>query len=118
ISITGDPEPDLMDGLDSERIGKAVPKKLAETGLKNTVERVNNWTIVAMPNEGWAEKVFGEPDVERLWESVAYAVRLDEPDPVQAWQDHLEELNRRAEALNRHAFDAVRFNGPGTDLTV
>ena len=26
--------------------------------------------------------MFGEPDVERLWEAVAYAVRLDEPDPV------------------------------------
>lgn len=118
IFITGDPEPDLLADLDPSRVGRAIPKKLAEVGLQNTVRRLNNWTIVAMPNEGWAEKVFDEPDVERLWDAVAYAVRLDEADPVQAWQDHLEELNRRAEALNRNRFDAVRFTGPGTDLTV
>ena len=30
-----------------------------------------NWTIVSAPNEGWATQVFGEPDVERLWDAVA-----------------------------------------------
>jgi aminopeptidase len=118
IAIGGDPEPDLLAELDPHRVGSAYPRALAEAGLKNTVRRLNNWTIVSMPNEGWAEKVFGEPDVERLWEAVAYTVRLDEPDPVTAWEEHLAELDRRAAALNRHAFDAVRFHGPGTDLTV
>ena len=28
---------------------------------------------VAYPNEGWARQVFGEPDVERLWQAVAPA---------------------------------------------
>ena len=28
----------------------------------------------------------GEPDVERLWDAVATATRLDEPDPVAAWR--------------------------------
>ena len=32
--------------------------------------------------------MFGEPDVERLWEAVAHTVRLDEPDPVAAWRRH------------------------------
>jgi aminopeptidase len=118
IFITGDPEPDLLADLDPNRVGRAYPVKLAEVGMKNTVRRVNNWTIVAMPNEGWAEKVFGEPDVERLWEAVAYAVRLEEPDPVAAWGEHTDRLDRRARALNQHGFDAVRFRGPGTDLTV
>ena len=35
------------------------------------------WTIVAAPNEGWATQVFGEPDLERLWEAVSVAMRLD-----------------------------------------
>lgn len=34
--------------------------------------------MVAAPNPGWAREVFGEPDVERLWEAVATAMRLDE----------------------------------------
>ena len=45
-------------------------------------------------------------------------MRLDADDPVAAWQDHAARLNERADALNEHRFDAVRFRGPGTDLTV
>ena len=46
------------------------------------------------------------------------ATRLDEPDPVAAWQKHIDRLVERAGVLNERAFDAVRFRGPGTDLTV
>src|SRR5205807_4099181 len=70
------------------------------------------------PNPGWAEAVFGEPDVERLWEAVTRAVRLDEPDPIAAWERHVAELTDRAGRLNERRFDAIRFRGPGTDLTV
>ena len=66
IAISGDPAPDLMADLDPERVGKARMLKLSELALRHTMERINNWTIVAYPNEGWAEKIFGEPDVDRL----------------------------------------------------
>jgi aminopeptidase len=62
--------------------------------------------------------MFGEPDVERLWEAVAFAVRLDEDDPVAAWREHVARLRRRTEQLNALELDVVRFAGPGTDLTV
>jgi len=62
--------------------------------------------------------VFGEPDVERLWEKVAFCMRLDEPDPVAAWQDHLARLEARCEGLNELGADALHYRGPGTDLTV
>jgi aminopeptidase len=118
VAITGDPEPDLMADLDQSRVGRARMLDLAKESIKNTVKRVNNWTIVSSPNEGWAERVLGEPDVERLWEAVAYTVRLAEDDPVAAWEAHKEHLDERAGVLNAHGFDAVRFRGPGTDLTV
>ena len=62
--------------------------------------------------------MFGEPDLERLWRAVATATRLDAVDPVAAWREHDAMLKKRAAALNAHGFDAVRFRGPGTDLTV
>jgi aminopeptidase len=62
--------------------------------------------------------VFGEPDVDRLWEAVAFCTRLDEPDPVVAWREHIARLERRAARLNELAFDAVHYRGPGTDFTV
>jgi len=77
-----------------------------------------NWCAVGAPNEGWAEQVFGEPDLERLWEVVADCMRLDEPDPVEAWRRHVEDLQKRADSLTERRVDALRYRGPGTDLTV
>ena len=76
-------------------------------------ERAINWTIAAYPTEGQAQQVFGEPDLERLWEAVAHSVRLDEPDPVAAWREHIDEAARRCEQLDALAFDAIRFTRPG-----
>jgi len=92
-------------------------RELAEASLKLS-DGLCNWTIVGYPNEGWARTVFGEPDVERLWQAVEVAVRLDEPDPVAAWTDHIGRLQRRAEQLNELSLDRLRYRGPGTDLTV
>ena len=118
ISITGDPEPELLADLDQAKVGRARQIKIAEAHLKNVMTRRVNWTIVSFPNEGWAQTMFGEPDVERLWRDVELTVRLDEPDPVAAWEEHIARLERRARSLNERRFDAIRFRGPGTDLTV
>ena len=118
ISLTGNPSPELMTDLDPALVGRSDPRELRATMTDNIGGRHVNWVIVAAPNPGWATEVFGEPDVERLWEAVAIATRLDEPDPVAAWRAHIESLQARADALNARAFDAIRFRGPGTDLTV
>ena len=118
ILITGDPDPELLSDLDGARVGKARMTALAEENLRLLNERLVNWSIIAYPNEGWARTVFGEPDVERLWDALSKAVRLDEPDPVAAWHEHMDRLVARAAALNARRFDAVHFSGPGTDLTV
>ena len=70
------------------------------------VERTVNWTGVAYPNAGWATQVFGEPDVERLWEAVAFCTRLDETDPVEAWRAHMARLESRAAKLTSLELDA------------
>jgi len=119
ISIAGDPNPDVFADLDGERVGKARPKALSERSLQIVFEeRKVNWTIVAYPTAGWAQKVFGEPDVERLWKHVGRAVRLDEADPVAAWHAHVDHLVARAAHLTERGFDAIRFRGPDTDLTI
>ena len=118
IQIVGDPEPELLADLDGTRVGKTRMRQLAERYVEVLNQRLLNWSIVAYPNEGWAQTVFGEPDVERLWDAVGSAVRLDEPDPVDAWRSHIEKLVERAKVLNDRGFDSLRFRGPGTDLTV
>jgi aminopeptidase len=118
ISIDGDPEPGLFDRLDQRRVGLARMKERDLAYLEEVMKMTFNWTIVAYPTEGWARTVYGEPDVERLWDAIIRTVRLDEPDPVEAWRLHVKRLVERADRLNERRFDAIRFRGPGTDLTV
>lgn len=118
INIVGDPEPELFSDLDGARVGKTRMRELAARRLKALGAGLINWTIVAYPTEGWARSVFGEPDVEALWDAVASATRLDEADPVEAWRVHIEKLTGRAALLNERGFDSIRFRGPGTDLSV
>jgi aminopeptidase len=116
LATTGDPEPHLLADLDGERVGRARQTDLARAALALITERKLNWTGVAYPNEGWARQVLGEPDVERLWDAVAYCTRLDEDDPVEAWRVHMDRLGRRAEALNALGLDRLTYRGPGTEL--
>ena len=118
IQLSGDPSPTLLADLDQEAVARSEPLDFRRAWIPHVVERGVNWTIVAAPNEGWATSLFGEPGVERLWQAVAIATRLDEPDPVAAWREHIAMLKARADALQERRFDAVRFRGPGTDLTV
>lgn len=118
VALAGDPEPELLSDLDSDLVGRSEPKELRAAWSRLVATRAVNWTIVAAPNEGWASALFGEPDVERLWEAVASATRLDAPDPVAAWQEHIARLRERADRLGARRFDAIRLRGPGTDLTV
>jgi aminopeptidase len=118
VALTGEAEPDLLADLPGDRVGKARMLALAEESSRQVNEQLNNWTVIGVPNEGWARQMFGEPDVDRLWKLVEYCVRLDEDDPVAAWQTHVAEIGRRAKLLNGLRIDAVHFRGPGTDLTV
>jgi aminopeptidase len=118
ISLAGEAEPDLLADLDQERVGKARPVELSRRYFDAVNHRKVNWTIAAFPTEGQATAMFGEPDVERLWDAVVQAVRLDEADPVKAWREHVARLKRRTVTLDELGLDSVRFRGPGTDLTI
>lgn len=117
IALTGTADPHLFDGIDPHRLA-AIPLELAYEQMKAQMSGALAWTIVAAPNPGWATQVFGEPDVDRLWDAIAVALRLDDSDVVGSWVAHRDMLIRRAAALNELGLDAVHYRGPGTDLTV
>jgi aminopeptidase len=118
IGISGDPEPELLSDLDGERVGRAVQVEVIQLQLEQLAASTVNWCAVGAPNAGWARQIFGEPDVERLWEKVAFCMRLDEPDPMEAWSQHLARLAERAARLNDLSADRLHYRGPGTDLCV
>jgi aminopeptidase len=81
-----------------------------------------NWCVVAAAAGAWAARVFPhvapEQQIESLWSAIARLCRLDQPDPVAAWEKHLTELFVRTEQLNRKRYAALRYSGPGTALRV
>jgi aminopeptidase len=118
VALTGDAEPNLLADLPGDRVGKARMLELAEESNRQVNEQLNNWTVIGVPNVGWAQQMFGEPDLERLWQAVEYTVRLNEDDPVAAWRAHVARIGKRAGALNDLQIDEIHFKGPGTDLRV
>jgi aminopeptidase len=118
IAVRGDPEPNLLADLDGDRVGKSQPLAFQRLSGQLISERALSWTIVAMPTPGWAQQVFGKPDLEALWQAVEKAVRLDRDDPVAEWRAHVGRLHRLATHLTDRHFDSLHYRGPGTDLVV
>jgi aminopeptidase len=117
VRLTGSPDPDLFDGLDPTRMSLADTAFTAQM-RQHLLGGDVAWTIAAAPNAGWARKVFGAPDIEPLWSAVGTALRLDDGDLTETWWAHSALLQERARSLTAQRFDAVRYRGNGTDLTV
>jgi aminopeptidase len=121
ISIAPTPDPGMLDGVDPERAGKDDLPFMKEVPIL-VKDRSTNWTIIPYPTPGWASQVHPDVDpdeaVARLRDQLAHILRLDEPDPAAAWRARGDELVGVGERLTKRRFDALRFRGPGTDLTV
>ena len=121
IWIVGNPHPNALEGIDPERAGRDLLPRLKESS-EVVMAQTTNWCIASWPTPGWAQQVF--PDLapeaafERLRQELAHVTRLDEDDPGLAWRARVAELKAAAARLNERRFDALRFRGPGTDLTV
>jgi len=117
-------DPDLLEHEPADLAG-ALQQATSRSvmGFRELISRNHtNWAVVAAPHAAWARKVFPEvaagEQFAHLWDTIARLCRLDRPDPTAAWRDHLAALNARSDQLNARRYSALRFSGPGTDLTV
>jgi aminopeptidase len=120
ISFGGVVDPDALAGLDGARLGRDRLPWLKES-FQVINDRTTNWCVVPCPTRDWATLVYGgdpEAAYEELWRGIEHVLRLDEPDPVAAWEKRLAELARRAAALTATRFSALTLAGPGTELTL
>lgn len=115
-------DPDLLDGIDPDRI--QISQKASRMAYRTIQELGNltNWCVVCPPIPSWAEKVF--PDlstddaVRKLWDVIFDITRVNNGDPVAAWENHISNLNARKSYLNERQFTALKYKGPGTDFTL
>jgi len=121
ITLSGPVAPGLMDDLDPVRSGRDRLPAIRETG-EVVSRREINWTILPGPTPAWAELV--HPDLPadaalaKLEEQLLHVLRLDEEDPVAAWRQRADRLVSVAQQLSERRFDALHYEGPGTDMTV
>jgi aminopeptidase len=118
VGISDSSYADVFEGVDGQRLAAARMRDFERAWLRVVTEGAVAWSLIAFPTERWAREALGEPDVDRLWDAVAHALRLREDDPAAAWQVRLDELDARARALTERDFRAVRYRGPGTELEV
>ena len=117
-------DPDLLKNEPPEDVGTLqTATSRAMQPFRELISRnQTNWAVIAAAGSGWAAKVFPDrrPDeqIARLWDEINRLCRLDRPDPVAAWQKHIDDLAARADYLNRQHYDALRYSGPGTKLTI
>jgi len=132
LALVGDAHPDLYDDVDPAAMMTVAKVRSQKIKFYSQAQMANQlqWCVAAVPTAAWAQKVFPklgqEEAIRELWQLILQTCRVDQPDPVAAWQTHNRTLNQVVNFLHHHDVRTVRFldseNGPDgkprTDLTV
>lgn len=123
LAISGE-DPGLLGGQDPEKVSRA--SRARSKAYKPALELITgfaiNWCVISSATKVWAKSVF--PDaaedeaLNKLWRAIFACSRADLDDPVQAWVEHSARLRQRTEFLNGKVYAALKYRGPGTDLTI
>lgn len=118
-------DPDIYAGIDPEKIARASKARSIATEpyreyvMKDKVQ----WTIVAIPSEAWAKKVFPQETahaLEKLWQAIFDVCRVQEGgDVVALWKEHIAQMIHRRDFINSLDIDTLHLTSAnGTDLTI
>jgi aminopeptidase len=132
LALVGPEFPNVFDDVDPEAMRRTAlaRSKLIKFYMDRTMANDIQWCVAAVPTPAWAKQVFPDlPEaeaVDRLWQTVMETCRVYQPDPVAAWLEHAEALNRLLDFLAKKKVRSVHFvdsrvddaGKPLTDLTV
>jgi aminopeptidase len=117
-------DPTMLAGTDPRRYAaymaawRPTIKPFTDLSMSDSIA----WCVAAAASPAWAQRAYPDLDeheaVEKLWNAIFAATRVDSPDPVAAWREHAGVLGVAKDNLNSRRYSALRFTGPGTDLTV
>jgi aminopeptidase len=132
LSLVGSEFPDLLKDVDPVAMRTVAVTRSQKLKFYTQAMMANQlqWCVAAVPTRAWAGKVYPnlapEAALAELWTQVLRMVRVDRPDPVEAWARHNATLKGVADFLMRNHVRTLRFidtktgpDGlPATDLTV
>jgi aminopeptidase len=117
-------DPDLLKDQPVELLGavQQTVSRVMRPFREHISKNGTNWSVIAAASAGWADRVFPDLPADRrvdaLWDAIIRLIRLDQPDPVAAWEAHLAALAARRDFLNARRYEALKYTGPGTDLVL
>lgn len=117
-------DPDLLSGIDPKRIAASTKAAgMALSKYRNYLQADKaSWSVIAAASKKWAEKVFPneheDKQVEKLWEAIFKTTRVDQEDPVTAWNQHNDNLHTKVDYLNNKKYKKLHYKATGTDLTI
>jgi aminopeptidase len=117
-------DPNLMVGQDPkalEKLNSVAAAKMAPA-LARLSQGITNWSFISGSIAEWATKVFPGSTPEaaeaRLWDVIFEICRVKTDDPVASWQQHIIDLEARADYLNAKTYQTLVYRAPGPDLQV
>jgi len=133
LFLTGS-HPRLWAGIPADRVAEV--QRLAWEQFGPVAQQLNagatNWTAAPAPDRDWADAVHPSATTDArlatLWDDLFHVFRIpDAPaapgdslteSTLAAWRTHLAGLARARDALQLRRLRTVRYQGPGTDLTL
>lgn len=116
--------PDSLKDADPNKIRKSMAAngKAFKDYMVAVQSDCMSWCVASYPSVGWAKMMFPELSddeaVNKLLETILKTVRVDQEDPVKAWEDHDHLLHEKADYLNNKKYKALHYKSEGTDLTI
>jgi aminopeptidase len=123
LAIIGE-DPALLSGQDPNRVARA--NRARSRAYRPALELITgfavNWCVISCATPAWARSAFPglaeDKALAALWQAIFKCTRADQPDPIAAWEAHSAALRERTDFLNGRRYKALRYRGPGTDLTI
>ncbi|MFC6401014.1 aminopeptidase [Mammaliicoccus sciuri] len=116
--------PDSLKDTDPNKIRKSMAangKAFKDYMVAVQSDRMS-WCVASYPSVGWAKMMFPELSddeaVNKLLETILKTVRVDQEDPVKAWEEHDHLLHEKADYLNNKKYKALHYKSEGTDLSI
>ncbi|MDE6047247.1 MAG: aminopeptidase [Anaeroplasmataceae bacterium] len=116
-------DPDGLSGIDQAKLLE-VQMAIGPVLMKYREQKDNKfqWTIVGIPGEKWAKKVFPklstEKAMEALWDAILKVTRVY-GDPIENWNKHNTNLAEKTSKLNALGIKTLTYKSKnGTDFTI
>lgn len=116
-------DPDGLSGIDQAKLLE-VQMAVGPVLMKYREQKDNKfqWTIVGIPGEKWAKKVFPKLSTEKamdaLWDAILKVTRVY-GDPIENWKKHNENLAEKTAKLNTLGIKTLTYSSKnGTNFTI